>query len=391
MRENPESLQKRFASFQARGLAMLRDDQSHSKRAVLVAAGEKVSPVLVNEIIALARGLTFVSITAERAATLMLQPMGHANDQNAKEARFASRSIAGACASVEAREGVTTGISAKDRSKTIQILSSKNPSPRDLVKPGHIFPVIVSKGGVLVKNSLPEGSLDLVTANGFRDSAVFSDLLGRDGDYLDEKGQDKLAKSAGIPLITLSELIRLRLETEQLVYPVAEAKLPTREAGELRSVIFRSKIHDCEHFALIKGDINPDQSILTRVQPEFTFADVFGGDNPPTRKQITAALQAIGERGSGVLVYLRQSQDGRLMNQIKDWKAAFEHKPASMMREYGVGAQILRSLGVRKIELLTGSSKKLRGITTFGLEITGQRTLATQEPRIPPSNIENEI
>jgi len=370
------SLNKRFSHFKSRGLAILRDDQSKRMRSVLVAAGEKISPVLVNELLTLTGGLTFVSITADRAAAFMLPPMSNQNSSlPGGLQRMSSPCIAGGCSSVEAREGVSTGISASDRSRTIQILSSENPSPRDLVKPGHIFPIIVNQGGTLVKNRLPEGALDLVTINGYRDAAVFADLLSKDGELLDEKGQNQLAESVNIPVVTLSELVRSRLETEQLVYPVAEAKLPTREAGELRSVIFRSKIHDSEHFALIKGEIDSEKSVLTRVQPEFTFADVFGGDNPPTRNQIISSLKAIGENGNGILVYLRQSQNSRLMHQVKDWKASFEHKPASMMREYGVGAQILRSLGVKKIELLTGSKKKLRGITTFGLQITGQRTL----------------
>ncbi|RIL00863.1 MAG: bifunctional 3,4-dihydroxy-2-butanone-4-phosphate synthase/GTP cyclohydrolase II, partial [Proteobacteria bacterium] len=177
------------------------------------------------------------------------------------------------------------------------------------------------------------------------------------------------------PLITLSALTRHRLENEALVYRAAEARLPTQLAGELRTFVYRSRLHHGEHLALVKGEIAPDKPVLTRVQPEFTFADVFGGDNPPSRAQIKRSLQAIGERECGVFVYLRRASEGQLSSQISRWEQRFNEKPASMMREYGLGAQILRDLGVRKVELLTGSKKNLVGLKTFGIEIVSQLPL----------------
>jgi 3,4-dihydroxy 2-butanone 4-phosphate synthase/GTP cyclohydrolase II len=228
---------------------------------------------------------------------------------------------------------------------------------------------------VLVRNALPEGALDIVRIANFTDAALFVDLLDENGEFLSLARQEKLAAERDLPTISLGDLIRFRLETEKLVTRVAEARLPTRIAGELRSCIYKSSVHSGEHVALIKGTIDPNKPTLTRVQPEFTFGDVFGGNNPPSRSQLHQALKAINDHGSGVLVYLRRPASGQLRQQVASWSAEYGHKPAWMMREYGLGAQILRDLGVKRIELLTGTPRNLSGLTTFGIEIVGQRAI----------------
>ncbi len=350
--------------FNERRIGLIRDDLSENKSAVWVSAAEKVELSNIVEIINHTGGLFNVAISSARAEALMLSRMVRDDDNHADSLQFSS---------VEAREGVSTGISAADRLVTIRILGERIPSARKLVKPGHIFPYETRPGGVLVKNALPEAALDLVRIAGNSDAALFVDALNPQGEYLTADAQDKLCTELGITLINISDLIRHRLETEQLVTRIADAKLPTRLAGELRSYIYKSEIHDGEHLALIKGEISSDKPTLTRVQPEFTFTDVFGGANPPSRQQIDSSLNLIGKNGSGVLIYLRRPERGSLKEQVSDWQRSFEARSPAGMREYGLGAQILRDLGVRKIDLITNSKKNLVGLKPFGIEIVSQR------------------
>ncbi len=358
--------------FRRRGLALLYDGSARTQHGVLVSAAVEMTAGRMNEILHMTGGLTLVALSPKRAASFLLPPMARPRMTTAApeaHSRF--------CISVDAREGITTGISAADRAETIRVLGEEAPQPRKLVKPGHIFPMETSPGGVLVKNALPEGALDLVVISGYTDAALFVDLLNENGESMTVEEQLRLAEQQRLPRIELSELVRYRLETEKLVYKVAEAKLPTQQSGELRSFIYKSRLHEGEHLALVRGEINPDEAVLTRVQTESTLLDVFGGDNPSTRPAIQASLQAIKERGSGVLLYLRRSTPGHLKKQIREAaEPPSDPGPAAIMREYGVGAQILYDLGVRKIELLTNSRKNLVGLRSFGIEVVSQRPLA---------------
>ena len=338
---------------------------------MLVCPAQTMTGALMNEILATSGGLTLVALSARRTAAFVLPPMARPQTSAAVPALPSSF-----CVSVDAREGITTGISVEDRAETIRILGEEQPQPRKLVKPGHVFPVEVGAGGVLVRNALPEGALDLVTAAGFRDAALFIDLLDAQGELLNRDDQISLAKRMGVVRVSLTDLIRHRLNTEQLVYRYAEARLPTTHSGELRSFIYKSKLHEGEHLALVRGEIDPAQPVLTRVQTEVTAADVFGGDHPPTRLSIRRSLHAIQTHGSGVLLYLRRASPGYLQRQIREGvDAESDPQPAAIMREYGIGAQILHDLGVRKIELLTNSTKNLVGLKSFGIEIVSQRPL----------------
>jgi len=357
-------------SFAERGCIMLSDDSSPDGRAVLVAPASAVSEDIVNEIIKLTGGLFFVALPSERVNGFLLDKMSRPSTSHSQRLHPQSLDM---CVSVEARESVTTGISVHDRVVTLHILGEKVPNPRKLVSPGHIFPVQVSDGGALLKNALPEGALDAVSLAGFPRAALFVDLLGADGELVTEAKQIALSEEHSIPRITLSEVVRHLLSTVQLVQRITDARLPTAAAGELRSVIYKSTLHAGEHLALIKGDISGDAPVLTRVQTESTFSDVFGGASS-TRSQLNAALQALGKQERGVLIYLRRQADGYLTEQIEDTKEP-TFKPSSLMRDYGLGAQILRDLGVTKIEILTNSTKNLAGLTAFGIEIVAKRPL----------------
>lgn len=370
---NGSSIGDFFSRVKERRLAILQDDVQGIARAVLVAPADGISADEVNYLISLSGGIVFAALTPERTAGFLLDPMGRPRVSSAAVETPPGPNF---CISVEAREGVTTGISAADRAVTLRILGAAEPQPRKLVQPGHIFPVEVRAGGVLVKNALPEGAVDIVAIAGFTGAATFLDLIGTSGELL--LGDEVVAFAAkhNIPFVRLSDLTRFRLETEKVVYRVAEAKLPTKIAGELRSVIYKSTIHGGEHLALIKGEIDPEIPLLTRVQPENTFADVFGGSQPHSREQLQRCLAEIGRQGRGVIVYLRRPTAGELHHQI-DSIAHVAPPGKALMREYGLGAQILRDLGARRIDLLTGSQKDLVGLRSFGLEIVSQRPLPT--------------
>ena len=361
-------------------IAILCDDSAGSFRAALVSPAKNMDRDTVNRMITLSSGILCVALDSARVQAFMLAPMSRPRmTPSGRPATGSGDTSSGAaicfCESVEAREGVTTGISTADRALTISILGEETPVPRKLVKPGHIFPVEVRPGGVLVRNAIPEGSLDIVRMAGFTEAAAFVDLLNERGEFLDKFSTEQLAIAENLPMLTLSQLIRIRLQTESLVYKVAEARLPTRLAGELRSVIYKSKVHEGENLALIKGEIDGDAPVLTRVQMEFAFGDVFGGNNPPTRLQIQRSMKAIGERGRGVLLYLRRPAAGQLEEQVSSWETTFKQRSPSTLREYGLGAQILRDLGVRRVELLTGSKVDMQGLGYFGLEIVSQNQI----------------
>lgn len=373
-------------SFRTKRLALLRDDAHGNGRAVLVAPAQDITADEVNRVITLTGGLILVALSPERIDGFALPKMSRPITSPVQNA--VSNLSFDCCISVDAREGITTGISAADRAQTLNILAEDPPSPRKLVRPGHVFPVRAQAGGVLVASGIPEGALDLVQLAGFRDAAVFIDLLDERGNFLPPADQNRLAAQADLPLIELSRLIRRRLETEQLVQRIAEARLPNRYGSDFRSHLYRSRLHGGEHLALVHGLINPAEPVLTRVQTEHTFADVFGGNQPATRRMIHDSLRLISSSPSGVLVYLRKSSTGELAKQLTaganpaadQANQMAARSPSAFWREYAIGAQILRDLGVRRIKLLTNNQKSLVGLKAFGLEIVSQQPISAVSP-----------
>jgi len=363
---------QQIEAFASTRLCVLRDDIGDN-RSVLVAPAQDSKPDEINRILSTTGGLTFVAITPERAASFMLSPMCGVTSTKRQTLR---PGVLAQYTSVEAREGVSTGISAADRATTIRILGGAHPHPRSLVKPGHIFPVGTRQGGCLVKAEIPEAALDAVTLAGFSDAALFVDFLDSAGEFLSATEATRWAREHKIPTITISELIQHRLILEPLVVRLSEAMLPTREAGTVKAIAYRSTIHDVEHVALVKGDLATDKPVVVRVQVENTVSDVFGGASPATRPQITGSLRALAEHASGVLLYLRR---GSLLESplFNDSTPALHtsSREAAGMREYGVGAQILRNLGITQIELLSSSQKNLIGLDSFGISVVAQRPI----------------
>lgn len=360
-------------SFKNSKLLILMDQSDPVKRSVLVSPALSITPALVNKMLTLSGGILFVAISRARAESLMLAPMSRpATDPSCVE--NPASPFPGLCQSVEAREGVTTGISAADRARTVSLLATDETVPRDLVKPGHIFPVMVQDGGLMARHALAEGAYDAVILAQDGGAAAFLDLLDPKGDFLKPEECKELALEQDIPLLTLEELTWLRLQREQMVERIAEARLPTRVAGEFTSIAYRSRLLGTEHLALIKGKIEPDQPVLTRVQAESLFGDIFGGLQEG-RKQLHAAMRCLEKHGSGVLVYLRSTICADRGPRAASTINSNNNPTQRMMREYGLGAQILRDLGVRKIELLSGSQVSFAGLRAFDMEVVAQRPL----------------
>jgi 3,4-dihydroxy 2-butanone 4-phosphate synthase/GTP cyclohydrolase II len=325
-------------------------------------------------VLQLSGGLTFVALSPERASALLLHNMTR---PNVGEKLPSPSVLMSQYTSVEAREGITTGISAADRATTIAILGAEQPQPRALVKPGHIFPVETRDGGVLVKLAIPEGAVDLARLAGFTDAALFVDLLNEQGELMSAEQARAFGETHDIAVTSLTELITHRLEREPLITRVAEARLPTTLAGEVRAIVYRSRIHDVEHIALVKGEVQGEDPVLVRVQAESTVTDVFGGNAPSSRLHLQNALRAIGYRSRGVFLYLRRPfiDDKSTNVQSLDVSDITLGSAPAMMREYGVGAQILRDLGVSKIELLTATPRALVGLSSFGIQVLSQHSI----------------
>lgn len=360
--------------FRARRLAIIVDDSSEVLRGVMIIPAASATPDLVNEMILKARGILFVAVSSERVEELQLAEM----TRSGTASRFAvpSEHDAKRFVSVEARNGVSSGISAADRATTLNMLGMPEVDSRLIVSPGHLFPVEALAGGVLVRSGFPEAAVDCVNTLGeVSNVAGYMDCLDQHGELCNADQLNNLADLLGIPLIRLSEIVRYRLSTESLVIKVAEANLPTELAGMVRIHSFRTQIHAGDHIALVKGDVTTEEPVLTRVQVESTFSDIFGSEPNSTRNQVRQALRLIGERERGVFVYLSRIRRGGVLDDVNspssvDEKAvAIAQKDTVTMRQYGIGAQILRHLGISRLELLSSRSGRREGLYDFGLDI----------------------
>ena len=360
--------------FKRKRCCLLRDESSAPAQAVLCAPAETAAAPFVNSILALSGGLLFVAVTAEQAEAFGLTLMSRSIQPG--QTINSAKQLWGSCVSVDARAGTTTGISVHDRVATLHTLASSEPHPRKLLQPGHVFPIRCERGGLLVRNALPVAALDLVLAAGYAPAALVIDLLDSEGNALSSAALDQLARTRDWPVFSLSQVVQFRLATERLISRVADAKLPSRLGGDLRAVMYKSRLHEGEHLALVKGTIDPQAVVLTRVQTEATFTDVFGGNSCSSRQLIQEALHQIGAAPAGVFLFLRKPAAGHLQRQVESLASAREQDSPNLLREYGIGAQILNDLGVRRIELLTGSTKAVAGLQAFGIEIVSQRLLS---------------
>lgn len=341
----------------------------------MVTAARDISADTVNQLLYLGRGIIFVAIPPERTQELLLAPMLRPALSSNNQTSTRDYSHLKICLSVEAREGITTGISASDRATTIRALGADIPNPKSLISPGHIFPVEVCTGGVLVKCALPEAALDLTQSSTSSQAAAYIDLLDSEGEFLTIEKTFDLASSLALPIIGLSQLISYRLSTTTLIARIAETRLPTIDGGLLKSIAYSCKIDNSEHIALIKGEINSNQAVLTRIQVEAPLSDVFGGGSHTSRNSIKRSLAIIQERHSGVLVYLRGSTLRK--SAFQKHQSQTDNNSYTLMRNYGIGAQILRDLNISKVELLYNHPRIHAGLETFGIEIVKHQQLSS--------------
>lgn len=360
-------------------MVILVDDEDRENEGDLCMAAEKVTAESINFMAKNGRGLICLSLTPQRVSELQLSMMTDDNTSSFGTAFTVS---------IEAKKGVTTGISAQDRAVTIKTAINPKTKPDDIAKPGHVFPLRAKAGGVLQRAGQTEGSVDIARLAGLYPAGVICEIMNDDGTMARVPELIEFAKIHSMKIITIKDLIQYRMRTERFVKRVATVKMPSKYGGEFIAVAYSNYVDDNIHIALVKGEIKKDEKIMVRVHSECLTGDVFGSKRCDCGDQLRKAMEMIKNEGKGVILYMRQEGRGiGITNKLKAYELQDQgldtveaniqlgFKPD--LRDYGIGAQILVDLGVRKMRLITNNPKKIIGLEGYGLEIVERVSIET--------------
>jgi len=350
------------------------DDEDRENEGDLTIAAEKVTPEIINFMATHGRGLICLTLTADRCDYLRLPLMSAQNTSNFGTAF---------CESIDARQGVTTGISAADRTRTILTAIDPNCRPGDLARPGHVFPLRARDGGVLVRAGQTEASVDLARMAGLTPAGVICEIMNEDGTMARVPQLKEFCNRHGLKMISVADLIRYRMKTERFIRRIAEGCIDT-EFGQFRTIAFASDLNPEYHLALVRGDVAGQENVLVRMHSRCTYGDVFGSAACECGRLVRNSMRAIAEEGRGVLVYLHENGPGfrvekdprgdpRMVSHARDFMH-YKEEPGQrqLQHEHGLGAQILSDLGLHTIRLLTNHPRKIVALEGFGIEIVEQ-------------------